>query len=83
MNRNEFKREYNNVFDDVETMLQKPVLTKSQKKMADILSLLQKFQSLRIKNQMNNLELQMSELESEESPEQKGIVDQQITNYFS
>ena len=75
MNRNEFKREYNNVFDDVETMLQKPVLTKSQKKMADILSLLQKFQSLRIKNYMNNLELQMSELESEESPEQKGIVD--------
>ena len=50
MNRNEFKREYNNVFDDVETMLQKPVLTKSQKKMADILSLLQKFQSFRIKN---------------------------------
>ena len=40
MNRNEFKREYSNVVDDVEAILQKPVLTRIKEKMAKILSLL-------------------------------------------
>ena len=40
MNRNEFKREYSNVVDDVEAILQKPVLTRIKEKMANILSLL-------------------------------------------
>ena len=37
MNKNEFKREYDNTVDDVEAIVQKPALTKRKKKMADIL----------------------------------------------
>ena len=37
MNKNEFKREYDNTVDDVEAIVQKPALTRSQTKMADIL----------------------------------------------
>ena len=41
MNKNEFKREYN-ITDDVEAILQKSMLTRGQKKIAEILSLLKK-----------------------------------------
>ena len=40
MNKNEFKREYNNIVDYVDVILQKPVLTRSQEKITNILSLL-------------------------------------------
>ena len=50
MNRNEFKREYNNIVDDVEAILQKPALTRTQEKMANILSLLAEITKLRIEN---------------------------------
>ena len=40
MNKNEFKREYNNIVNYVEAILQKPVLTRNQEKVTNILSLL-------------------------------------------
>ena len=41
INGNEFKREYN-ITDDVEAILQKSMLTRGQKKIVEILSLLKK-----------------------------------------
>ena len=40
MNINEFEREYSNVVDNIEAILQKPVLARSHEKMANILLLL-------------------------------------------
>ena len=37
---NEFKREYNNIVDNVEAIVQKPMLTRSQEKTVEILFLL-------------------------------------------
>ena len=74
MNRNEFKRECNNNVDDVKAIMQKPVLTRSQKKMADILSLLAefpKFKDKKLDEQPDNTD--MPESESEESVEEKSI----------
>ena len=36
----EFKEEHNNIFDDVEAIVNKPIITRNQEKMAEILSLL-------------------------------------------
>ena len=41
LDRHEFKREYNNIADDVEAIVNKPIITRNQeKKMAEIMSLL-------------------------------------------
>ena len=37
---NEFKREYNNIGDDVEAIVNKPIITRNQEKLAEIMSLL-------------------------------------------
>ena len=74
MNRNEFKRDYNNVAEEVEAIMQKPVLTGSQKKMADISSLLAEIPKLKDEKRDENPDTaDMPELESEESAEQKGV----------
>ena len=74
MNRNEFKRDYNNVAEEVEAIMQKPVLTGSQKKMADISSLLAEVPKLKDEKRDENPDTaDMPELESEESAEQKGV----------
>ena len=74
MNKKEFKRECNNIVGDVEAILQKPVLRRSQEKMAEILSLLAEipnFKDKKLDEQPDTTD--MPELESEESAEQKGI----------
>ena len=40
LDRHELKREYNNIADDVEAIVNKPIITRNQEKMAEILSLL-------------------------------------------
>ena len=41
LDRHELKREYNNIADDVEAIVNKPIITRNQeKKMAEIMSLL-------------------------------------------
>ena len=55
----EFKREYNNIVDDVEAMQKKPMLTRRQKKMVKILSLLTEISKSKDKKQMNNQTLQI------------------------
>ena len=49
MNINEFEREYSNVVDNIEAILQKPVLTRSHEKMANILLLLAEIQKFKDK----------------------------------
>ena len=74
MNKKEFKRECNNIVGDVEAILQKPVLRRSQEKMAKILSLLAEipnFKDKKLDEQPDTTD--MPELKSEESAEQKGI----------
>ena len=38
LDRYEFKREYNNISDDVEAIVNKPIITRNQEKMAEIMS---------------------------------------------
>ena len=59
INGSEFKREYNNIVDDVEVMQKKPMLTRRQKKMVKILSLLTEISKSKDKKQMNNQTLQI------------------------
>ena len=59
INGSEFKREYNNIVDDVEAMQKKPMLTRRQKKMVKILSLLTEISKSKDKKQMNNQTLQI------------------------
>ena len=59
INGNEFKREYSNIVDDVEAMQKKPMLTRRQKKMVNILSLLTEISKSKDKKQMNNQTLQI------------------------
>ena len=74
MNKKEFKRECNNIVGDAEAILQKPVLTRSQEKMAKILSLLPEIPNFKDKKLDEQPDTTgMPELESEESAEQKGI----------
>ena len=40
LDRHELKREYNNIADDVEAIVNKPIITRNQEKMTEILSLL-------------------------------------------
>ena len=40
INNSEFKEEHNNIFDDVEAIVNKPIITRNQEKIAEILSLL-------------------------------------------
>ena len=40
INGSEFKKAYNNIVDDVELVMQEPMVTRYQEKMIDILSLL-------------------------------------------
>ena len=56
MNRNEFKREYNNVAHDVEAILQKSLLTRIKEKMKNILSLfaeIPKFKDKKLDKQLD------------------------------
>ena len=59
INGSEFKREYSNIVDDVEAMQKKPMLTRRQKKMVNILSLLTEISKSKDKKQMNNQTLQI------------------------
>ena len=59
INGSEFKREYNNIVDDVEAMQKMPMLTRRQKKMVKILSLLTEISKSKDKKQMNNQTLQI------------------------
>ena len=59
INGSEFKREYKNIVDDVEAMQKKPMLTRRQKKMVNILSLLTEISKSKDKKQMNNQTLQI------------------------
>ena len=59
INGSEFKREYNNIVDDVEAMQKKPMLTRRQKKMVKILSLLTEISKSKDRKQMNNQTLQI------------------------
>ena len=59
INGSEFKREYSNIVDDVEAMQKKPMLTRHQKKMVNILSLLTEISKSKDKKQMNNQTLQI------------------------
>ena len=54
LDRNEFKREYNNIADDVKTTVNKAIITRKQEKTVEIMLLLKKSQSPAIKNLMNN-----------------------------
>ena len=53
INRSQFKKEYNNIADDVEIMLQNSMFTSSQNRMVEILSLLGEISNLKDKKQMN------------------------------
>ena len=68
IDRSEFKRECNNKVDDVKAILQNPVLTKSQEKMVEALSLLKEIPK---PNDEQPDTTGMSELESEESAAQR------------
>ena len=68
IDRSEFKRECNNMVDDVKAILQKPMLKRSQKKMVEALSLLKEIPK---PNDEQPDTTGMSELESEESAAQR------------
>ena len=66
--KSQFQKEYNNIVDDVDAILQKSMLTKSQGKIVDILSLLKeipKFKNKELGEQQDTTD--MSELKKEES----------------
>ena len=66
---NELEENYNNIFDDVENILNRPRLTRSQNKMVEILSLLKELVDGFPFEQSDTTD--MSELESVESAEQQ------------
>ena len=68
IDRSEFKRECNNMVDDVKAILQKPMLKRSQKKMVEALSLLKEIPK---PNDEQPDTTDMYELESEESAAQR------------
>ena len=72
INNSEFKKKYKNIVDDVDAILEKPVLTRTQEKMVNILSLLTEIPKSKDKKPDEQRDTtDMSELESEESPEQE------------
>ena len=70
INEREFKEKYNNITDDVEKTANRPMPTRSQNKVAKILSLLKEFVEEPPSEQPDTTD--MPELESEESVEQRG-----------
>ena len=69
---NEFKREYNNIVDNVEAIIQKPMLTRSQEKTVEILFLLKEILKSKDKKTDEQPDTRdIPELESEESAEQE------------
>ena len=54
LDKYEFKREYNNIADDVKTTVNKAIITRKQEKTVEIMLLLKKSQSPAKKNLMNN-----------------------------
>ena len=69
INKREFKKKYNNIAD-VEKISNRPMPTRSQNKMAEILSLLKELVEEPPYEQPDTTD--MPELESEESAEQRG-----------
>ena len=68
LDRHEFKRKYNNIANDVEAIVNKPIITRNQEKMAETISLLKEI--LEPSNKKSDEQLDttdMPELESEES----------------
>ena len=68
LDRHEFKRKYNNIANDVEAIVNKPIIKRNQEKMAETISLLKEL--LEPSNKISDEQLDttdMPELESEES----------------
>ena len=55
----EFKNKYKNIVDDVKKILNRPMLTRNQKNMIDVLSPLKEISKPKDKKQMNNQTLQI------------------------
>ena len=70
IDKHEFKKKYNNIVNDVEKILNWPMLTRNQNKMAKILLLLKEFVEGPPYEQPDTTD--MSESESKESTEQRG-----------
>ena len=70
INKREFKKKYSNIADDLEKMRNRPMPTRSQNKMGEILSLLKELVEEPPYEQPDTTD--MPELESEESAEQRG-----------
>ena len=62
----EFKNRYNNIANDVEAIVNKPLITRNEEKIVEIMSLLKEI--LKTKSDEKPNITDMSELESEESP---------------
>ena len=70
INGSEFKREYNDIVDNMEAILQRQPLTRNHKKMINILSLLKKISKHKDKKTGEQSDpADMSELESQKSAE--------------
>ena len=73
INGSKFKREYSNIIDDMDATLQKPMLTRYQEKMVEILSLLKeipKFKDKKLDKEPDTTYI--LELESKDYAEQRG-----------
>ena len=80
INGSHFQKEYNNIVDDVEIILQKSMFTRSQNRMVEVLSLLgeiTKLKDKKIDEQPDTTD--MPELESEEPAGQKSS--ELVVNY--
>ena len=72
INGNEFKREYNIIVDDVKAILQKSMLTRSQEKIVEILSLPKEIPKSKDKKTDEQPDIAyMPELEKDESAEKE------------
>ena len=72
LDKHEFKREYNNIANDIEVILNMPIITRNQGKMVKIISLLKEI--LEPSNEISDEQLDttgMPELESEEPAAEK------------
>ena len=72
----EFKKEYNNIADDVENILKTPRLTRSQNKMVEMLLLLKEIPKLKKSDEQPDT-ADMPELESEESAAKRMYIEGQ------
>ena len=61
----EFKNRYNDIVDDVETIVNKPIITRNQEKIVEIMSLLKEILETKSDKQLDTRD--MPELEREES----------------